>query len=144
MKKYFFHSFSWPFSSREGRGGSSPRSTRDTSLSTAISGKSAGSTPRRDQTSSEMKSLHLILRRPLGRFPVGLASGPALQVFRGAFWTHGWTNKAGISPFGGEVVRHSGLWECRSCALCCEVSQRVLFAKIPFLPFALEIMFFQF
>ena len=42
-------------------------------------------------------------------------------MFRGAFWTHARTNAAVTSPFG-EVVRHSGLCEFHSGALCREVS----------------------
>jgi len=54
-------------------------------------------------------------------FPWVLRAGLASPVFHGAFWTHGRTNVAGISRFG-EVGRHSGLFEFRSCALCHEVS----------------------
>ena len=54
---------------------------------------------------SEMKLLYLVLGRPLGRFPVGLATaGLVSPVFRGTFWKHGRTNVAGISRFG-KVVR---------------------------------------
>jgi len=52
------HSFIFSFSCRfffgESREGSSRRGTWNTSRSTAISDSSAGSTPRRDQTRSEM------------------------------------------------------------------------------------------
>jgi len=51
--------------------GRSPRRTRKNSRSTAISGSSVGSTPRRDQVSSVIQSRHLVLGRPLGRFPRG-------------------------------------------------------------------------
>jgi len=54
----------------------------------------------------------------------------ASPVFRAAFWTRGRTNVAGIFRFG-EVVRHSGLCEFRSCALCREVSRRELLRKNP-------------
>jgi len=60
------------FSFYESRGGSSPRRTRNTSRSIGISNSSAGSTPRRYQARSEMQSLHLVLGRTLGRFPVGV------------------------------------------------------------------------
>jgi len=42
--------------------------------STAISSSFTGFTPRRDQARLEMQLLHLVLGRPLGRFPVNLAS----------------------------------------------------------------------
>jgi len=50
----FIHSFSCPLFLGESRGRSSPRRTRNTSLSTAISDSSVHSTPRRDQARSEM------------------------------------------------------------------------------------------
>jgi len=42
------------------------------------------------------KQFHRGLERPLGRFPVGLASSSLLasQIFFGAFWTHDRTNVA--------------------------------------------------
>jgi len=49
----FIH-FRTRFSSREDRAGSSPRMTRNASYSTATSGNSAGSIPRRDQARSEI------------------------------------------------------------------------------------------
>jgi len=52
-------------------------------------------------------------------WPVGLAS----PVFRWAFWTNGRTHVTMISQFG-EVVRHSGLCEFHSCAVCREVSHQ--------------------
>jgi len=67
-----FDSFSCRISSREGCGGSSPRRTQNTIWSTAISGNSAGSTPRQDQSRSEMQP------QPLVRFPMGLASRTCL------------------------------------------------------------------
>ena len=48
-----------------------PLGTWNTSRSTAISDSSAGPTPRRYQA---MQSLHVVLGRPLGCFPVGVAS----------------------------------------------------------------------
>ena len=47
------------------------------------------------------------------------------------------------SRFGREVTRHSGLYEFHSCALCREVSNRELFAKITSLPLVFEIALFQ-
>jgi len=66
-------------------------------------------------------------------YPARLAS----SVFRGTYCTHARTNVAGISRFG-EVVRHSGLCEFHSCALCRIASYRGPFTKISFLPLALE------
>jgi len=51
---------------------SSPRRTRNTSRSTAISDSSVGFTPRPYQARSEMKLLQLVLGQTLGRFPVGV------------------------------------------------------------------------
>jgi len=67
-----FTHFRARFSFGESRECSSPRRTRNTSRSTAISDSSAGSTPRRYQANLEMESLHLVLARTLGRFPVGV------------------------------------------------------------------------
>jgi len=68
----FIYSLSCPlFLFRESRG-SSPRRTRNSSRSIGISNSSAGSTPRRHQARSEMKSRHLVLGRTLGRIPVGV------------------------------------------------------------------------
>jgi len=53
------------------------------------------------------------------------------------------TNIAGISLYGGEVDRPSELYEFHICEVCRQVSYRELFAKIPSLPLALEIVFFQ-
>jgi len=88
-----------------------------------------------------MQSLYLVLGRPLDRFPVGVASRTNL-VNPGTLSTHGRTNVAGNSRFGDEA-RYSELYEFHSCALCHEVSRRELFAKIPSLPLALGIAFFQ-
>jgi len=111
----FIH-FHARFSSREGRRGTSPRRTQNTSRSTAIPDSSVGSTPRRDQARSEVQTLHLVFGRPLGCFPVDLASRTCLTSLSWAFWIHGRTNVVVISEFG-EVVRHSGLCEFHSCAL---------------------------
>jgi len=48
--------------------------TQNTSQSTAIWDSSAGFTPRRNQARSEIRSLHLVFRWTLGRFPMALAS----------------------------------------------------------------------
>ena len=87
---YFLHSHA-RFSSREGRGGNSPGRTWNTSRSTEISNSSAGPTPRGDQA---MQSLHVVLGRPLGRFPAGLASMTCLASLSLGIWTHGRTNVA--------------------------------------------------
>jgi len=55
-----------------------------------------------------MQLLHLGLGRPLGRFPVGLASKICLTSLTWAFWIHGRTNVVVNSQFG-EVVLHAGL-----------------------------------
>jgi len=94
-----------------------------------------------DQARLEMYSLHLLLGRSLGCFPVGVACSTCTSPsFPGAFWSRDLTNGAGISRFE-EVVRHSGFHEFHSCAFCREVSN--LFAKIPSLPLERRIMFFQ-
>jgi len=131
MKKFSFVScihFRARSSSGEGGEGRNPRRTRNTSRSTAISGKSAGSTPRGDQERSEIQSLHLIVEQRLSRFPGGATSRARLTNFSGAFWTHGQTNVAWISRIG-EVAWHWGLCEFHSYALCREASHRELFAK---------------
>ena len=74
---YFIH-FHAHFSSKEGREGNRPRMTWNTSRSTTISDSSAGPTPRQNHARSEMQSLHLVVGRPLDRFPVGLASRTCL------------------------------------------------------------------
>jgi len=66
----------------------------------------------------------------------------ASPIFSGTFWSHGRTNVAGFSRFG-EVAQHSGLYEFHSCALCCEVSYRELFAKISSQLIPLGILFVQ-
>jgi len=70
-----------------------------------------------------MQLLHLGFGRPLGCFPVDLASRTCLTSLSWAFWIHGRTNVVLISEFG-EVVLHSGFCEFHSCALCCEVSHQ--------------------
>jgi len=50
-------------------------------------------------------------------FPWVWTTGLASPVFRRAFWIHGRTNVVVFSQFG-EVVRHSGLCEFHSCAIC--------------------------
>jgi len=69
-------SFSNPLFPWAGSWDSSPRRTRNTCTSqfSAISDISAGSAPRQCHARSEMLSRHLIIGRPLGRFPVGVAS----------------------------------------------------------------------
>ena len=67
----FIYSFSCPlFLFRES--GSSHTRTRNSPRSTAISDSSAGSTPIRHQARLEMQSLHLVLKRMLDHFPVGV------------------------------------------------------------------------
>jgi len=61
-----------------GRVGNSARRIWNTSLSTAISDSSTGSTPRRDQARPVMQLLQLGLRRPLGCSPVGFANRSCL------------------------------------------------------------------
>jgi len=104
-------------------GGNIHRRTRKTSRSTTISDSSAGSTPRRDQARSMMKSRHLVHGRHLGRFAVGLISRTCLTNFCGAFWIHGRTNVVVFSQFE-EVLRPSGLCEFHSCTICREVSHQ--------------------
>ena len=60
------------------RGDSSPIRTRNSSRFSATTNICAGSTLRRNQAWSEMQSRHLVLGRPLGHFPLGLASGNRL------------------------------------------------------------------
>ena len=72
-----------------------------------------------------------------------IPAGSASSIFRGALWTRAWTNVAGISRFGGEVAQHSGLHEVHNCALCREVSHRALFTKIPSLSLVFEIAHFR-
>ena len=104
-------------------GGNIHRRTWKTSRSTAISDSSAGSTPRRYQARSMMKSRHLVHGRHLGRFAVGLISRTCLTNFCGAFWIHGRTNVVVFSQFE-EVLRPSGLCEFHSCTICREVSHQ--------------------
>jgi len=61
---------------------------------------------------------------------------------RGTFWTHGRTNVAEISRSGGMAL-HSGFYEYHSCTLCREVPHLGLYPKVPSLPLAPEITFFQ-
>ena len=75
-------------------------------------------------------------------FPVDVASRTS-SICRGAFWTHGWSNVAGISWLGWKVVPHSRLCEFQSSTLCREVSRRELFPKISSVPLVLGIVFFQ-
>ena len=69
-----------------------------------------------------MQLLHLDPGRHLGLFPVGLASRACLTIFRWALWIHGRTKV--VVFFQSEAVRHSGLCEFHSCALCREVSHK--------------------
>ena len=110
---HFFHSFSRLLFLREGRRASSRRRTRDASQSTAISDISAGSVPRRVQARSEMYSLHLVLGRPIGPFPVGIASRTCLaKLSRGIFdrWPNQrswdlWIRRSGLT-FSGLRIAH--------------------------------------
>jgi len=74
-------------------------------------------------------------------YPTALAS----PIFRRTFWSHGRTNAAGISRFGGKVPRHSVLYEFHSCGTVLQsvTRHRELFANIPSLPLVLEIALFQ-
>ena len=79
------------FSSREGRGGSSPRRTRNTSRSIVVSDSSAGSTQTRDQARPDMYNIHTprpwMTSEPLFR---GFSQlDLPCQSFLGEFWTHG-------------------------------------------------------
>jgi len=79
LSGFSFHSFYYTrFSSREASRGSSPSRTQNTWRFSANSNVLAGSTPRRGQARSEMWSCHFVLGRPLGRFPMGLASRTCL------------------------------------------------------------------
>jgi len=125
IDSFIHYNFRVRFSSGEGRRVSSPRRFRYTSRSTAIPDSSACSTP-----------------RPLGCFPVVVASRTFSPIFPVTFWTHGRTNVDGISRFG-EAARHSKLYEFHSCALCNKVSHRELLAKFPSLLLALGTVFLQ-
>jgi len=100
-----------------------PGGTRNNLCFSAISDSSAGSTsPRRGKARSEMESHHLVLGRPLCRFPVSVAIRTCLAHLSWdilATWPK--TNVAGISRIG-ERAPHSGLYEFHSCTLGCEVS----------------------
>jgi len=69
-----------------------------------------------------MQLVHLGFGQHLGRFPVVLASRACLTIFRWVLWIHDRTNVVVFSQL--EVVRHSGLCEFHSCALCREVSHQ--------------------
>jgi len=78
-----------------------------------------------------MYAFHLVLGRPLDRFPGQdyVASRNYHPIIPRTFGSHGRTILDNISLIG-EVARHSGLCEFHSCTLCREMSRRVLFAKI--------------
>jgi len=59
----------------------------------------------------------------MGRFPVGVASRTCLANLSRGILDRWPTNVAGVFGFV-DVVRHPGLCECHSCALCSEVSHR--------------------
>jgi len=85
----------------------------------------------------EMQSLHLVLGRRLGCFTVRVASRTCLANLSSDILATWRTVVAEISRFGGEISRHSMMYEFHSCALCHEVSHHELYAKIPSLPLAL-------
>jgi len=110
---------------REVCGNNIHRRSWNTSRSTAFSDSSADSTLRRGQARSKMQLLHLGLGRHLRRFPVGLVSMSCLtSLLLGILDT--WPGRANVVVFShlGEVVRHSGLCEFHSCALCREMSNQ--------------------
>jgi len=64
-------------------------------------------------------------------------------IFAGKLWIPRRTNIAGNSRFGGDVTRHSLLYEFHNCTLCCEVSRLEILVKVPSLLLALDIALFQ-
>ena len=53
------------------------------------------------------------------------------------------TKLGSLDRFGRELARNFGFYKFHSCSLCHKVLQSGLSAKIPSLPFALEIVFLQ-
>jgi len=102
----FFHLFSCHFSSGVGRKGSSPRITRDTSWSTAISENFLA--PHQDWTKKGWGYNHLnwSLGELLAAFPWGSQQDLHRQSFprRSSLDRHGQTTVAGTSQFRREVV----------------------------------------
>ena len=64
-----------------------------------------------------MLSLHLVLGRPLGRFPVGVASRICLANLSWAKLDT-WPKQLSWISWFGEESRHSWLYELHSCAFC--------------------------
>ena len=126
------------FSFGKSRGGWSRSMIRNTSRYSVVFDGFAGSTLKRDQANLEMQSLHLVFGRPLGCFPMDVASRICLanlhwfgHVSKKYSGHKGRTNVARVSRFGGEVAWYSRFYEFHSCALCYEVSHCEFFGKLP-------------
>ena len=91
-------------------------------------------------STTELIAAHLVLDRPLDRFPAGVASTTCItNLSWGILVT--WPKHHSWDLFI-QVAGHSGLDELHNCPLCREVSRSELFAKIPSLPLELGIELF--
>ena len=136
-----FHALS---SSQKNRLCRSPTRTRNNSRSTAISDTVALLAPDQDRTKQGRRYSH---STPPGTWTTSgtLSRGCSQQAMPfQSFLGH---SGHMAEPSWGLSIRKSGstfvVLRISSCALCREVSRRELFAKIPSLPLALEIILFK-
>ena len=133
------------FSSSESRRFSRPRRSRNTSRSTAMIVPLA---PHQDGTKQGRRCSQSTWS--LDTHWAGALSGGYSQQYmlhQASLWYSGHitesTKLGSLDRFGRELARNFGFYKFHSCSLCHKVLQSGLSAKIPSLPFALEIVFLQ-